>query len=253
MAYILIGVLATAIIVPLALAFLRHRPGDPGPQRSGPADDETTGVRHTQWVRTEWTLTRAARTRQFWMLFAIAFLVLGIAEQIAIAHQVYFYRDAGYSPLTAAGFYSVFGVCFVLGNLSGSFSDRIGRERFFVPACIVAALAVCSLFFMHSTSPRWLPPLFAVIFGLSLGSTPCVFYAAVADLFHGKHYGRIVGMMVLGFSLGGTISPWLAGYLHDLTSSYTPTFALLAVSLLLTATLMWLAAPRRLNPVRAAK
>ena len=88
---------------------------------------------------------------------------------------------------------------------------------------------------MHDTSQPWLPPLFAGGFGLSLGSVPCVYYAAVGDLFHGKHYGRIIGMMVLGFSLGGTLSPWLAGHLYDTSGSYSSTFALLIGSMLTTA------------------
>lgn len=257
-AYVVIGAVAVAVIVPLALVFLRDRPSDSNGQPAGPPkhgpdarlDGDGVQGQRRHWAGTEWTLRRAACTRQFWMLFVVAFLILGIVEQTAIAHQVYFYRDAGYAPLTAAGFYSIFGVCFVLGNLSGSISDRIGRERYFIPACVVAAASVCLLFLMRDTTTPWLPPLFAVMFGLSLGSGPCVFYAAVADLFHGPHYGRIVGMMVLGFSLGGTVSPWLAGYLHDVTSSYSSTFLLLIASLLLTATLMWLVAPRRLNPVR---
>lgn len=189
------------------------------------------------------------RTHQFWLLFMMAFIVMGIVEQVAIAHQVYFYRDAGYDALTAAGFYSVFGVCFVLGNLLGSISDRIGRERFVVPACLVCALSVSLLFLMRDTTQPWLPPVFAASFGLSLGSIPCVFFASVGDMFHGKHYGRIIGMMVLGFALGGTLSPWLAGYLYDTSGSYVSTFVLLIASLLLTAVLIRLVAPGKLSPV----
>ncbi len=123
----------------------------------------------TSWDRTEWTLRRAARTRQFWLLFALAFTIMGIVEQIAIAHQVYFYRDAGYSALSAAGFYSAFGVAFIIGNLVGSVSDRVGRERMFVPACLVCAASACSLLLDAAARP-WLAPLFAVVFGLTLGS-----------------------------------------------------------------------------------
>jgi len=71
----------------------------------------------------------------------------------------------------------------------------------------------------------------------------------VADLFHGKHYGRILGTMVLGFALGGTLSPWLAGYLYDTSGSYTSTFGLLVASMLVTAALIWIVAPRKLSPV----
>ena len=82
------------------------------------------------------------KTYQFWLLFLIAFFLIGLVETIGIAHQVYFYRDAGYAPMTAAAFYSVFGVTFVVGNLLSSFSDHFGRERVFMPSCHFAVGAV---------------------------------------------------------------------------------------------------------------
>ncbi len=256
-AYLFIGAFAAATIAPLALLFVRTRPSDKGLYPDGITAEEAarlatardTDASITTWNRTEWTLGRAARTYQFWLLFFTAFLLMGIVEQIAIAHQVYFYRDAGYDALTAAGFYAIFGVSFVLGNLAGSISDRIGRERFIIPACFVCAAAASLLFFIRDASQPWLPPVFAATFGMSFGSIPCVYYAAVADLFHGKHYGRILGTMVLGFALGGTLSPWLAGHLYDTSGSYTSTFVLLVASMLATAALVWIVAPRKLSPV----
>jgi sugar phosphate permease len=256
-AYVFVGVFAAATIAPLALAFVRRHPSDKGLYPDGITAEEESNrlaardadLTRTAWNRTEWTLGRAARTRQFWLLFLTAFIVMGIVEQVAIAHQVYFYRDAGYDALTSAGFYSIFGVCFVLGNLTGSLSDRIGRERFAIPACLVCAASISLLYLMNDTTHTWLPPVFAAMFGLTLGSIPCVYYATVGDMFHGKHYGRIVGMMVLGFALGGTLSPWLAGYLYDTSGSYTSTFALLIASMLATALLMRIISPGKLNPV----
>jgi sugar phosphate permease len=256
-AYVVIGVAAAAVIAPLALIFVRKHPADKGLLPDGMTVEEAAATAaaydidagRTSWSRTEWTLSGAARTHQFWLLFFIAFTIMGIVEQIAIAHQVYFYRDAGYTSLVAAGFYSVFGVSFVIGCLAGSVSDRIGRERLFIPACLVCAAATSLLFVIDASSAAWLPPLFAIVFGMALGSGPPVFYAVVGDLFHGPNYGRIVGMMVLGFSLGGTLSPWLAGYLYDTTGSYHSTFVLLIAALLASAAMMRLVNPRTLSPV----
>ncbi len=256
-AYVFVGVFAAATIAPLALFFVRRRPSDIGLYPDGITAEEDArlavsreaDLTRTVWNRTEWTLGRAARTHQFWLLFVTAFIVMGIVEQVAIAHQVYFYRDAGYDALTSAGYYSIFGVCFVLGNLLGSISDRIGRERFVIPACLVCAASVSLFFLLRDTTQSWLPPLIATTFGLSLGSIPCVFYASVGDMFNGRHYGRIIGVMVLGFALGGTLSPWLAGYLYDTSGSYVSTFALLVASLLASALLMRVIAPGKLSPV----
>ena len=207
----------------------------------------------TEWGRRDWTLRAAMRTRQFWLMFLMWLVSMGIAEQLSISHQVYFYLDAGYEPMMAATFYSVFGICFAIGNVVGALSDRIGRERFFIPACFACAGFASLFFVMRDTSTPWLPPVIAIGFGTTFGSLCCVSNATLADLFSGRHYGRIAGSMILGFATGGTLSPWLAGHLHDVSGDYTATFAMLVGGLVLTALLMWLIAPGKIRPIGQRK
>ena len=258
-AYVIIGVLPIAVIVPLCSFLIYRSPRDKGllpdgetqksPGSQGLDEPETIAGLEGKWAGTSWTLSQALKTHQFWLLFLIAFFLLGLAEQIAIAHQVYFFRDIGYEPMMAASIFSVFGGAFILGNLCSFFSDRLGREKVFIPSCLLSAGAASLLFLMSDTSQPWMPFLFAVCFGLGLGAAAPVFYATVADLFHGRHFGSIQGTVVLGFSLGGAIAPWLAGFLHDKTGSYFVSFIILLVSLIVSVVLMWLIAPRKLRSV----
>jgi MFS family permease len=257
-AYVAVGLFVALVVAPTCVAFVRRSPRDKGlvgedgtEEKPSTTSDEPalTSEAHT-WQGTEWTLRMAMRTRQYWLFFPMFILSVGIVEQIAISHQVYFYLDAGYSPMRAATFYGVFGICFAIGNIIGAWSDTIGRERFYVPACLVCAGFVALYFLMQDTSTPWLPILISIGFGLSFGAIPCVLNAALADLFHGRHYGKILGTMIMGFAIGGTIGPWLAGYLYDVTGTHTTTYALLIASLLAIAAMMWLAAPRKLSPVR---
>ncbi len=255
--YALIGISSIVIIVPLCALFIRRAPREKGllpdnmPQLSsqpqGPPEPETEASPEGKWSNVDWTLPRALKTYQFWALFWIAFCLLGLAEQIAITHQVYFFKDAGYEPMRAATIYSVFGIAFVAGNLCGSLSDSLGREKVYIPSCLLGAAAIPLLFLIKDTSQPWMPFLFAVSLGLGVGTAGPVFFATVADLFHGKHLGSIQGFIVLGFSLGGATSPWLAGFLHDRTGSYSVTFFVLMGSLIVSAALMGLVAPSRLK------
>ena len=256
-AYVAIGMFIAVLIVPLSIVFVRRTPAEKKLFPDGMTAEESLSasvVREkldacTDWRRNEWTLRGAAHTRQFWLMFAIFTTAMGIVEQLAISHQVYFYMDAGHSALTAAKFYGLFGICFAIGNLLGSLSDRIGRERFFIPTSLICTGFVSLLFLMKDTSTPWLPPLIAIGFGLTFGSYPCVLNATLADLFHGSHYGKIAGIMVLGFALGGTLSAWLAGYIHDITGSYTDTYVMMVAALLATAIMMWFVAPSKVSPV----
>jgi MFS family permease len=260
-AYVIIGAFAIVVIAPLCSFLIQRSPADKGflpdgiPQKSPQPQDldepQILSSLEGKWAGTTWTLSRAMKTYQFWLLFLISFCLLGLAEQIAVAHQVYFFRDVGYEPMLAANIYSVFGIAFMLGTLCSFFSDRLGREKVFIPSCLLSAGAVSLLFLIRDTSHPWMPFLFAVCFGLGVGAAGPVFYAIVADLFQGRHFGSIQGTVVLGFSLGGAIAPWLAGFLHDKTNSYFLTFFILMGSLIASAVLMWLIDPDKIRAVPA--
>ena len=255
MALIYCGLTVAIIMVPLALAFVRRAPrkGDGDSQQSQTTKGAESTLQASGWHATQWTLRLAMKTPQFWLLWLAGFFQLGMAEKASIAHMVYLFQDVGYSPMAAASVYSVFGIVFVIGNLVSSLSDRLGRERVYIPAAALALLGALLLFVIDDAGSPWMAYTYAVVFGFGMGMMPPVLFAAVADLFHGKSYGAIQGMVALGFSAGGAVSPWLAGFLHDITGTYDATLFILAGSIVTCALLVWLAAPRKLSPVRASR
>ena len=265
-AYGIIGGSAIAIIVPLCVLFMRRRristnvslnarastsssPENP----ENPDEPEVPDDPEQKWSEATWTLTRALRTYQYWMLFFIGFCLLGIAEYLAIAHQVYFFRDAGYGPMLAANIFSTFGIAFVLGTVSSFSLDRLGREIVFNSGCLLCAVAVFLLFFIKDPSQPWMGFIYAILFGLGMGSAAPAFFTTVADLFMGRHFGAIQGTIIFGISSSGAASPWLGGYLHDQTGSYFSTYLLMLGSLLLCILLMRLTAPRKLRSVARSR
>ncbi|UCH08723.1 MAG: MFS transporter [Deltaproteobacteria bacterium] len=258
-AYVIIGVCSIAIIAPLSGLLMRRSPQDKGllPDGLSPSSQESRHLNELEislelqgkWASTTWTLSRAMKSYQFWFLFSIAFCLMGVAETIAIAHQVFFFQDVGYAPMQAASIYSVFGIAFVLGNLCTFLSDSLGREKVFITSCLLSASAVSFLFLTKDTSQPWMAFSYAFFSGLGIGNAGTVLHATVADLFQGRHFGSIQGTIILGFALGGAIAPWLAGFLHDRTGSYFSTFLILLWSLLVSMVLMWLIAPSKIRPV----
>ncbi len=258
-AYVTIGLFAIIIIVPLCILFMRRSPHDMGllpdgmPQSPSEPQPPNESLRaasfEMKWADTTWTLLRVMKTYRFWFLLLAAICIFGIVESTMIAHLVYFFQDVGYTPMLAATIYGVFGIMYAVGNLCGFASDRVGREKVFIPSCLLAAGAISLLFLIRDTSHPWIPFLFAVSFGLGLGPAPPVLFATVVDLFQGKHLGSIIGFMVMVFSAGAAIGPWLAGFLYDKTDSYFTTFLILLASLITPAVLMWLVAPRKVRPV----
>jgi MFS family permease len=73
--------------------------------------------------------------------------------------------------------------------------------------------------------------------------------AIPAEIFEGRHYGRIFGTVMLAAILGGAAGPWLAGALYDATGSYSAAFWIAAGCSAFSALAIWLAAPRRVRAV----
>ena len=115
----------------------------------------------------------------------------------------------------------------------------------FTPGCLLAAGSVFFLYAAEGSQSMVLASVFAICTGFGLGITPPTCYAAAADCFGGRNYGSIQGVIILSVALGSGVGPWLGGYLHDITGTYTSTFVLVQVALVAAGLLMWVARPSR--------
>ena len=69
--------------------------------RFGPKRVLSTGA-DEEWVHMDWTLRKALRTRQFWLIFLSFLCIFGFAENFVVVHQIALMRDAGFSNSFAA-------------------------------------------------------------------------------------------------------------------------------------------------------
>jgi MFS family permease len=174
-----------------------------------------------------------------------------MGNYLVLAHQVKFSEDVGYSTMFGASVFGLFGVFAVVGQISSSVSDWIGREKTITLAAILSAGALVALLSVRDTSQGWLLYLYAFCFGYGTGLYTPTIFAAMADIFHGKHFGAIAGLLLSGMGVGGAIGPWLGGYIHDVSGSYSSAFIVSMVSFCLASVAVWIAAPRHAARVRA--
>jgi len=253
--FVLAGTLG-AVLLPLYLLFFHFRPESKGLKPYG-ADElvmagdevpEVPEVNHA--VSHDWTLQQAMGTYQLWLLMLTYFLFWGIGTYMVITHQVKFAIDVGYSSTFAASIFAIYGIAQIGGNLSAGISDRIGREMTVTLASTLMLCALIALVSVNDTSRPWLLYIYAICFGYGGGFFTPTMTAGAADIFHGKHFGAIAGILLTGMGIGGVIGPWLGGYIHDITGSYTSAFFLCMGAFVLACTSFWIAAPRnadRLN------
>jgi MFS family permease len=249
----MLGVLVLALLGPLNL-LPRHRPediglhpdGDPTP---GTAAEIAANIVDPAWAAVDWTLARALRTSRFWWLAAGYFTSL-FAWYAVQVHQTKYLTEIGFSATYAAWALGLVSLAAVPGQIVlGHLSDRIGRE--WVWAIGNGGFVVCCLMLVALAIQPTTPLLGAMIvaqgtLGYSLTS---VMGPIPAEIFAGKHYGSIFGMVMLAAILGGAAGPWVAGVLHDLTGSYAPVFWISIGGNVLSAAAIWRAAPGKVRAV----
>jgi MFS family permease len=276
--YLVFGL--TILIIPTTLIwlFLHARPEDCGlsiedelGRRS--AHDETGAMAQTgegeqrnrggrrsevvvldrKWAETDWTMRKAARTFRFWTLTIV--MALFAAGLLLISLQLVAYLgDKGYDPILVAAVVGLQGMLNMVGEFVGGFlCDRIGRETTLTLSLIIFITSIVLLNLVGVVTSTPLVYVFTLLYGLGFGMAVPALMISASDLFQGKHFGSILGVIVLGGYFGGAIGAWLSGRLFDLTGAYQVNFLVAGAAMLVSAVLIWRARPGSVRQVRSGE
>ncbi len=253
-AFLLLALFVFFIILPLAAIFHRRSPGEVGQypdglrkqpinQAGGCCEEVTFSSNRPE----QWTLREALHTKAFWFTVLVVFSN-GFVANMLLVHQVAHVIDAGFDEMLAA---TAFGLVGLIGSIGGIFcgfiSDRIGRETGYTLGSCCTFLGICLLLLIRDNSAPWMLYAFSVFYGLGYGSMLPMTASMTGDLFPGNSLGRILAVQSIGFGFGGALGPFLGGYFHDQTGSYSLPLVLALLSVVIGIFAMWLAAPRRVR------
>jgi len=251
LAFVLMSGTVVGVVIPMVLLFFRYRP----PHQGQPPDEvktmSTTGNNNAKKAANvgsyygNLSTAQILKNHRLWLIMLSYMLYMGIANYMIVAHQVIFFIDLGYSSLFAASVAGSIGVLAALGTLSGFLSDWIGREKVITLAAVLSITSVLILLSQKDASNPWALYIFVFCFGFPMGLEAPATIAGAADLFHGQHFGMVNGILLMGFGLGGALGPWLAGYIFDVTGSYSSAFIICILAYCLACASFWIAAPRR--------
>jgi MFS family permease len=250
-----LGFLVLVLLAPLNL-LLKKRPEDLGlvpdgdhASPDGLAGRRTSNVVDPVWAAVDWTLGRAMRTARFWWI-AVGFLC-GLFSWYAVQiHQTKYLVEIGFSPIVAAWALGWVSLAGIPGQIAlGHLSDRIGREWVWTVGSLGFVLCYASLLLLRNSPTPWLLYFMVASQGMLGYGLTSVIGAIPAEIFEGRHYGTIFGMLMLASIVGGAAGPWLTGALHDATGSYTIAFWIAIGCSALSAAAIWFAAPRRVRAV----
>jgi MFS family permease len=249
-AYLVLGGSLFVFVLPLYIFLFHYRPENINLKAYGalkvPTDKglapPPSGEREQR--ASEWPLKKIIKAYQLWLLIASYFLYWGVGCFLVLAHQVKFVEDIGFSNVFGASTIALLGVFIGVGQFSGFLSDRFGREKTITLAVTLSIVALSVLMTIRDTSHPWLLYVHAVCFGYGAGLYAPTILASAADIFHGRQFGVISGLLLTGLGVGGAIGPWIGGHIYDATGSYRPAFLLCIVCFAAAILFIWIAAPR---------
>ncbi|MCK4961003.1 MAG: MFS transporter, partial [Anaerolineales bacterium] len=199
LSYIMLG--GAVLLVVLFAQFLRRDPTQMGQLPYGADEGKQPELTSDT---PSFSLREAAYTAQFWVAFSI-FFCFGFALFAIVVHIVPHAIELGISATSAANILATMGGGRILGNyVLGNFADRIGNRQIFIIGFILMS---ASLLWLVPAKEAWMLYLFAVVFGIAYGGCAVAESPLVAGLFGLSSHGLILGVLVLGFSIGAAIGP----------------------------------------------
>jgi len=229
-AYFVLGCSAAMIGGGLALLIVDD-PHDRGllPDGDGPAAS-SGGVQ-----RSGTSVSAAVRSRPFLILYA-ACLISSFGAFVPFVHLVPYATDHGIAPSSAILLLGAIGVGSTAGRFFlGGLADRVGRTLTLV--AMLVGMAVALAIWLMSTRV-WGLAAFALLYGLFYGGWVAVLPALVMDYFGGRNVSGIIGILYTSVAFGTLVGPSSAGWMFDLTGSYTAPIAASVVASIASAAIV---------------
>jgi MFS family permease len=207
-AFVICGIGAGALMV-IAALFLRNPPAVPAAVGKGPR------------IQSGASIAQAVRDPRLWLI-TLAFLFFFFGSQIIMVHLVNYATDIGISPLIAATFVSVIGAVSVVSRIAiGPITEKIGLYKGLVITCF--ALAATFVLLLYTRAP-WSFYLCAALYGIPYGGEVTLIPLILARFFGTRAMATLMGVMVFVIGIGGALGAWYAGWIFDMTDSYSGAF-----------------------------
>ncbi|MEM6664331.1 MAG: MFS transporter [Pseudomonadota bacterium] len=172
---------------------------------------------------------RVFRSLPFWGLFGVFYLT-SVTTYVVQVQAVVYLEAAGYTRLTATFVFGLNAALSILGIIgSGWLADRIGQRFTATLGYALTILGIAALLLLQDGPHPLLLGLYLFCFGGAMGSRGPIVSSLTARLFEGQ-VGAVFGLITIGLGLGGASGAFLAGYLFDITGSYTASLVVAAAA-----------------------
>jgi len=251
-AFEIIGALILVVLFPVSQWITRSSPCDldllpdgitPTDAASDPASSERE---HTSGVG----VARAVRSTNFWLIVTGCTFTIGAIGTVT-QHLILFLTGEGYSLRSASRVSSALLVSSLAGRvIVGYFADRYRRKNVMALFYLMLALAIPLLFATARPGAIW---GFALLYGFAMGADYMLIPLVTADCFGLSSLGKLLSLIITGYSLGQWFAPWLAGRIFDTQHTYNLAWIIMSAAAAVGAALIYAVVPERQAVVESSE
>jgi len=231
----IVGLVILVVLFPIGIWITRSVPADLGllPDGAGRIDateGTVIGISPASGV------SGAIRTANFWRILGGSALVIGTIGSV-IQHFILFLEDTGYSRATASRFLTALLASSLGGRvLVGYLADRFNKKNTAALFYAVLSASVLLLGMAREPAAIW---VFAAVFGFSMGADYVLIPLVTAECFGTASLGKLLALIIMGYSVGQWGGPWITGRIFDAWHSYEPAWKIMSVAGLLGAATLY--------------
>jgi len=245
---LVLGIFVIIMSFPLT-RLIRNKPEEYGLLPYGDADKDGKPNKSAN-ASIDFTVREALKTRAFWLIS----LGHGLTAMVLVTfmlHLAPMMTDKSYSLQTASFVVTAYtGVTMVFQVIGGYIGDKIRKNvaLMLFSMCLTIAVLVLVL----GPTSLFVAYIFAALFGIGFGGRNPLASSIRGDYFGRANFGKIMGVGALPMNFMMVIGPLFAGYMRDVTGSYSVGFLGLAVCAFL-GSILFLFATRPPDPIRTNK
>lgn len=226
----IIGAAELLFLYPIGFLITRSSPSDLGLEPDGMAAKDGANAR-PNIAPAQWAFLKILGDRNFWLITVGSGLVIG-AMNAVIQNFIFFLESRGYSSTQASGFLSVLLAMSLGGRIVvGMVADRAKKKKNTMALCYCLLGAAIPL--MYLAAMPTMAAMFATIFGFAMGADYMLIPLVTVECFGVESLGKILALIVMGYSIGQWVGPWIAGRIYDSLHSYNPAWALMMFAIVL--------------------
>ena len=222
----LLGTFILVVLLPVGICVTRSSPEDFGVAPEAFGETAPPAESSAAFAATPLAVSQAVRTVPFWLILTGSTLAIGAIGAV-IQHFILFLKDAGYSA-TAASQYSTILLTASLGGrvIVGYLADRFRKSYLMAFFYFLIGVSVFLLAYPHSPI---LLASFAVVFGFAMGADYMLIPLVTSECFGTASLGKLLALIIMGYSIGQWAAPWFVGKMFDARHSYDLAWKITAI------------------------